>query len=338
MMSSSCRNGHSHRPHTLIVLGSLLGPTDVSLWQRAKTLRRRLPDRASDNDVLVGNERACQTGAGDDMTTDVEAPHEFELSFGNIEHARSRPPARFSFLRFDPNNDCNVHCVYCHNTRSKAVVDTGSFKDFLFQNVISVENFQIGCGMEPTLDRRLGELMLMIAGSPAKPTKMFILQTNGILLHMHDYGVMREAELTGLSVSVDTVDAGTLKLLRGGTSLRKVLANVVSFHEQCPSVEMRFITTVTALNVDRMAELVETGSDLGASHFTFREMFYDPDNTIVDHQRMPGLMLKEGDFSRMRQALLDRFGDRMRFLFAERTWLEGENERMQARSFGFAEP
>jgi len=272
---------------------------------------------------------------GDDMMTNVDTPHELELSFGNIEHARRRPPARFSVVRFDPNNDCNVHCVYCHNTRSKAVVDSESFKSFLLQNVISVENFQIGCGMEPTLDRRLGELMLMIAGSPAKPTGAFTLQTNGILLHMHDHRVMREAELTNLSVSVDTADAETLKLLRGGTSLRKVLTNVGSFHEQCPSVEIGFITTVTALNADRTAELVQTGLDLGVTNFTFREMFYDPDNTIVDHQRMPGLMLKEGHFSRMRQTLLDRFGDRARFVFAERTWLEGENERIQVRSFRF---
>jgi molybdenum cofactor biosynthesis enzyme MoaA len=267
------------------------------------------------------------------MTTDAEAPHEFELSCYNIEHARSRPPARFSYLRFDPINDCNVHCVYCHNLRSKIVVDLGSFKSFLFHNVVGVENFQIGCGMEPTLDRRLGELMLMIAGSPAKPTKMFTLQTNGILLHMHDYSVMREAELGWLSVSVDTVDAGAFKLLRGGTSLRKVLANVASFHAQCPSVTIGFLATVTALNVDRMAELVQTGLDLGASHFTFREMFYDPDNTIVDHQRMPGLTLKEGDFSRMRHTLLDRFGDRTSLLFAERTWLEKENVRIKVRSF-----
>lgn len=276
-------------------------------------------------------------GIADHLTTGMETPHEFELSCFNLEHARRRPPARFSVLRFDPVNDCNVHCVYCHNVRSKAEVDIGSFESFLLQNVISVENFQVGCGMEPTMDRRLGELMLMIAGSPAKPTETFRLQTNGILLHMHDYGVMREAGLTDLSVSVDAADAGTLKLLRGGTSLRKVLANVVSFHERCPSVNIGFITTVTALNLDRMAELVQTGLDLGVSNFTFREMFYDPDNTIVDHQRMPDLMLKEGDFSRMRQTLLAGFADGTRFYFAERTLLEGDNERIKARSFRFPE-
>jgi molybdenum cofactor biosynthesis enzyme MoaA len=271
------------------------------------------------------------------MTTGAEARDEFELSWFNIEHARRRPPASFSYLRFDPINDCNVHCVYCHNQRSKAVVDIESFRSFLFHNVVGVENFQIGCGMEPTLDRRLGELMLLIAGSPAKPTKTFTLQTNGILLHRHDYGVMREAGLTWLSVSVDTADAGALKLLRGGTSLRKVLANVASFHEQCPRVTIGFIATVTALNVDRTAELVQTGLDLGASHFTFREMFYDPDNTVVDHEQMRGLILKEGDFSRMRHTLLDRFGDRTALLFAERTWLEEENVRMNVRSLSFRE-
>jgi sulfatase maturation enzyme AslB (radical SAM superfamily) len=89
-------------------------------------------------------------------------------------------PLSYQALRFDPNNDCNLHCVYCHNHRSKETIDaTDDFAAFLHSKVISVATFQTGCIMEPTLDGRLADLLLMVAHSPAKPTHEFILQTNG---------------------------------------------------------------------------------------------------------------------------------------------------------------
>src|SRR2546427_8356069 len=141
-----------------------------------------------------------------------------QLNVYNIKQMRAQVPKAFDFVRFDPNNDCNVHCVYCHNHRSKDLVDTEEFCTFLEENVLSINNFQVGCIMEPTLAPRLFDLMLITATSRGRPGKTFLLQTNGILLHRHDYSKMRDAGLTHLSVSIDAVDPMTHKLLRGGTS------------------------------------------------------------------------------------------------------------------------
>src|SRR5215467_2031156 len=73
------------------------------------------------------------------------------------------------------------------------------------------------------------------------------LQTNGILLHRHDHGKMRDAGLTMLSLSVDTFDPTVFKQLRGGTSLARVKSNLIQFHEHCPNVSLVFVTTVTSL-------------------------------------------------------------------------------------------
>jgi len=259
--------------------------------------------------------------------------HDAQLNVYNLGIMRQQRPQRFHFLRVDSNNDCNVHCVYCHNHRSADRIDVADLRAFLEQNVISTDNFQLGCVMEPTLDPRMGDLMLLVAGSRAKPAHRFVLQTNGLLLHRHDHAKMRDAGLTRLSVSIDSADPATHKLLRGGSSLSKAIANVAVFRESCPAAEVEFITTVTRANVDGVDSLVALGLDLGVSGFVLRAVFYLPENNVVDHARMPQLLLEPHDFARMRDRLVVRFGRRARFEFADGVTLDRRAQRMKADSF-----
>lgn len=256
-----------------------------------------------------------------------------QLNIYNFKMMRSQPPQSFEFLRFDSNNNCNVHCVYCHNHRSAELVGTEEFQAFLDQNVIDVTNFQVGCNMEPTLDDRLCDLMLRVARSRAKPKKLFVLQTNGILLHMHKQEKIRDAGVTHLSISIDAADAPTHKLLRGGTSLPKVLSNLVSFHRAFPMIDLIFITTVNKLNVDKMENLVTLGVDIGVKKFVLREVFFHPDSDVVDHSKMPSLLLEENDYPKMRETLLAKFGNSVNFEFADAGFLGRVTKRMQADSF-----
>lgn len=255
-----------------------------------------------------------------------------QLNVYNVKQMRAQPPLYFEYLRFDPNNDCNVHCVYCHNHRSKDLVDEVELDAFLAENVIAIENFQVGCIMEPTLDRRMCDLMLHVARSRGQPTVSFLLQTNGILLHRHDHAKIRDAGVTHLSVSIDSADPATHKALRGGTSMAKVSANLAAFAASCPGCEIQFITTVTRMNVGEMDALVAFGLDVGARRFVFREVFHVPDNDVVDHRRMPALMLHAGEFAAMRDEVLARFGHRATFEFADNPTLGQRGRRMKADS------
>ena len=255
-----------------------------------------------------------------------------QINVYNIKKMRAQAQQEFDFLRFDSNNDCNVHCVYCHNHRSKDLIDTEEFCAFLEENVLRVNNFQVGCIMEPTLDFRLCDLLLMIANSPGRPSQTFLLQTNGILLHRHDHGKMRDAGLTQLSVSIDAADPATHKLLRGGTSMAKVHSNIVAFRKACPATEVMFITTVTSVNVHAMEALVAFGLDLGVRQFVFREMFYYPESDVVDHAKMPALLLGENDFSQMKLRLVAKFGQQANFDFADAPFLDRATRKMKADS------
>jgi sulfatase maturation enzyme AslB (radical SAM superfamily) len=241
-----------------------------------------------------------------------------QVNVYNFKKLQAQPPSKFEAIRFDPNNDCNLRCVYCHNPRSNDLIGAEEFRAFLHHKIISTRVFQVGCVMEPTLDARLTDLLLMIATSPAKPEATLILQTNGILLHRHDYGKMNEAGLTQLQVSLDTADPGTQRSLRSGMSLQKVLRNVVEFRRACPKVHLVLVATVTSENVESMDGLVALGLDMGAQTFVLREVFYHPSSDVVDHQIMPRLLLKPGDFAAMRQKILEQFGTSgANFIFAD---------------------
>jgi molybdenum cofactor biosynthesis enzyme MoaA len=248
------------------------------------------------------------------MTTEPATPPTINLNVHNFESWRLKPHQPLAGIRFDANNDCNIHCVYCHIPRSKDLIDFDDFKAFPDEKVDSIDLFQFGCQMEPTLDKRLVRFMQAVADSPARPRKTLRLQTNGILLHRHDRDEMRAAGLNLLTVSVDAADPAVVKKLRGGTSLSKVLNNVREFHEACPTVRLVFVTTVTEANIDGIDQLVASGLDVGVTTFNLRQVSYQPNNIIVGHTQMPSLVVSNDRFSEMVERVTAKYSTQARFM------------------------
>ena len=253
-----------------------------------------------------------------------------QLNVYNVAAMLARPRARYEFLRIDSNNNCNVHCVYCHNHRSDVIVPTDTLRTILAERVIAVRHVQIGCVMEPTLDERLPDLLLDVRRI-RPPEQALILQTNGILLHRHDHGKIADAGVTTLSVSIDAADPNVHKVLRGGTSLAKVAGNIRRFREMCAAADVHFITTVTRVNLAALEDLVRFGIDLGVSRFVLREVFHYPDSDVVDHARMPELLLQPGEYSAMAEQLRGRF-PAVSFDFADAARLAVAEKKMVADS------
>ena len=89
------------------------------------------------------------------------------------------------------------------------------------------------------------------------------------------------------------------------------------FRAACPEIAVAFVATVTTANVNEMESLAGYGVEFGVSRFVLREMFYHPESDIVDHSRMPALVLEPGAFGRMKERVLASFGDRADFRFAD---------------------
>jgi molybdenum cofactor biosynthesis enzyme MoaA len=254
------------------------------------------------------------------------------LNVYNFKQWLGKPPQDFDDVRFDANNNCNIHCVYCGNPRSDDLIPLDEFRSFLSESVASVKLFQFGCQMEPTLDTRLCELMSAVAQSPAKPKKMFRLQTNAILLHRHDHARMQEAGLNFLTVSMDSIDSETFKRLRGGTSLNKVYRNIRAFHNACPAVRIAFVTVVTSANIDSIDALIESGLESGVGTFNLRQVVYNPYNPVVDHSLMPNLVVSHAEFSQMTERVRARYGDKARFSFLDAPAMRQTSTAVRAES------
>jgi MoaA/NifB/PqqE/SkfB family radical SAM enzyme len=257
---------------------------------------------------------------------------DLQLNIRNMKKLLGQAPQALRALRFDSNNNCNVHCVYCHNARSDDLIALADFQAFLDESVTSIEEFQIGCVMEPTLDVRMCDFMDIIANSAVRPTRGFRLQTNGILLHRHDPDRIRAAGLTHLSVSVDSAEQGSHEELRGGTSLAKVARNLSDFHRVCPSVRLMFLTTVTSANIDLLRELVLWGLDIGVHTFVFRQMFYYPKSRVVDHSRMQFLLVSPDAFAEACRRISGEFSNRASILFLESSTLVERASRVRLDS------
>jgi hypothetical protein len=97
-------------------------------------------------------------------------------------------------------------------------------------------------------------------------------------------------------------------------------------------LRVHFIATVTRANLPGLDSLVQAGLDIGVTHFVLREVFYHPDNDMVDHRRMPDLVLEDGAFGRMAGELTARFGSVASFDFADSTRLLAFEQRTLRQS------
>lgn len=238
----------------------------------------------------------------------------YRISHKNINSVRFERPQKFETILFDSNLNCNLHCLYCHNHRDLNLVKEEDFMNFLETQVYSVMNFQIGCAMEPTMDKRMGKFALMVSKSKAKPKGYFRLQTNGTLLHRHDVNELKEAGIDKITVSIDTIDSNVHKILRGGSDLDQILKNIKYLKNKWPESRVQFITTVCSLNIDKLLDLCKYAVDNGIPNIELRKMFYRPDsNVIKDHNKMKEILISDEEFYSKSEMLVKEFDKKIQF-------------------------
>ena len=232
------------------------------------------------------------------------------LRVENFEFMQTFAARSFEWLRIDANDNCNLKCTYCRIPRSSKLIDAEAFERFMHDKVIDVESLQFGCGMEPTIDSRMSDLMLVAARSPAKPTARFVVQTNGTKLHKQDHEKMVRAGLTRLSVSIDSMDEEVHAFQRGGSSVQQIISNLQDFRRNCPDVEIQFICVVTKESVAGCEELADFAIQLGVVRLAFREMVFVPGDRVTDPKQVQPLVVPRGEFEAMTNRVKTGFGNR----------------------------
>ncbi len=249
--------------------------------------------------------------------------HEMRLHIETIDSLRQVPRQAYEWLRLDPILNCNLKCSYCHNYRTTKKFEMDDMEQFIHEKISRVINVQVGCSMEPTLDTRLCDVFEMIARSSAKPAETFQLTTNAILLHRHDCARLIAAGLNHMVISIDTYDPATLRTLRGGTNVDRVVENVLSFRKNFPNIKTTFNCVVTKLNVKELSQFVASSIDLGVRNFVFHEVFYFPETkTHAGHEKMSELLLEEGEFYEAQRDIMMKFSGQATFLFAHDEYMK----------------
>ena len=217
--------------------------------------------------------------------------------------------------------------------RSQNVIATEDLEQFLLHKVADTNNLQFGCGMEPTLDPRLADLMQLASQTKAKPDRQFVVQTNGTLLHRHDHQKMQAAGLNRLSVSIDSIDPTVHHNQRGGSDLEKIIANLREFRKNCPEVELQFICVVTSANIDGVVDLANFAVDLGVKRMSFRQMVYVPNHpNIVDADVAP-LVVSRTEFDMAKARIQSQISDAIQVDFYTNENLAEHRQVMRADSY-----
>ena len=255
------------------------------------------------------------------------------LRVDNVDIQIAKGKRAFNWLRIDANNNCNLKCSYCRVPRSTEMISSEQIESFLNLYVTHVHNLQFGCGMEPTLDPRLADLLLMASKTPACPDKQYVVQTNGTLLHRHDHGKFREAGLNRLSVSIDSLDPSIHRDQRGGSDINMILRNLEEFQRNCPDVEIQFICVVTSASVDGTLELAKFARDFGVRRMAFRQMVYVPNHPNVIEEEVFPLILPHDRFLDMKQQVMDEIGSSMEMSFYDNDDLAEHRNTMRNDSY-----
>lgn len=249
----------------------------------------------------------------------IIAPYQYyRISYNNINDFNNQEPQIFGTILMDTNLTCNLHCMYCHNDRSKNIIKEEDFLRFINTQIKSVGVFQLGCAMEPTMDKRLGTFVKIIGNSHARPSGDFRIQTNGTLLHKHDWKIWEDSGVNKLSVSLDTINPEVHKILRDDSSLEQILKNIKDIRKKWKKLELWIISTICKENAKFIPELVKFAVDIGIDGIEMRNMFYYPDSEVIkDHVKMKSIILDSAIFDKLAESIKNKWGRDIKILISD---------------------
>ena len=217
----------------------------------------------------------------------------------NIAEALVLPRRHYEFLRIDVSANCNLFCTYCEIGRSKGMLDPNQLREFLVKNVASVKNVMFGCAMEPTINKDLASY-IQIARELVDPQGYLGIQSNGTLLHRHDYSRFLGAGLNTFSLSLDSMRPESMLKLRDGTDLKKVLENLDALRAAIPGLSVLLSVVITTGNIDQVHEVVEYAIQSGVKEVWLRQLTFQYEAVTPERA---ALVISDADFERLKVRL-----------------------------------
>jgi len=249
----------------------------------------------------------------------------YQVEHSNIKQINVHSPIA-QHIRIDTNMNCNLHCLYCHNARNNTLLKEEDLDVFLAK-FTHVDDWQIGCAMEPTMDKRMGKIALKIAQSTAQPRRVFRIQTNATLLHKHDLNLLHHAGVNTFTISLDTIHSDIHQKLRGGSDLTTILNNIVNVRKTFPKAKLYWIATINALNLPTLDTFFKYAIHNGIDGVELRKMFYHPtSNVIQDHDTMKKIWLTDLEFHNGIERLVHQYRDTLELIINDERMIRALNK------------
>ena len=170
-------------------------------------------------------------------------------------------------LRLSVTDRCNLRCQYCMPERDYVWLPRKDILDFEEVSVLVDVFADLGVdrvrltGGEPLVRRDLPELVRMIAGKPA--IRDLAMTTNGVLL-AENAAALKEAGLSRVTVSLDTLQPERFRALTRFDDLARVLKGIeVASGLGFSAVKIDSVV-IRGVNEDELVSLLEHGRRVGA--------------------------------------------------------------------------
>lgn len=185
-------------------------------------------------------------------------------------------PSKLKMIVVDITTYCGLKCAGCVRTVVSEAgiwknqhIDVGNFQKLVDKLPASELFIPQGIG-EPTMHPNILEL-IKIASDAGKFDRIEI-NTNALVRSTEFYAQLFDAGLSGLTVSVDSLDNGIINIVRNGTELPKLEQRLREFSRLFPDkVGVRI--TVSQWNLNDLPNLLKKLNEIGKFHVWLQPFF-----------------------------------------------------------------
>lgn len=186
-----------------------------------------------------------------------------------------KPPLP-SRLHLELTNRCNSRCATCIRT-----LHPEPPRDLTFDEVLRIidglpylDSVALQVNGEPLLHRELPQIVRLLALRGARVE----LNTNGTMLVTHRAAALIDSGLSGLNVSIDSMNPGRYAELRGIDALAKVVGGVTRFlryRGRTPALpRVALWMTATRRNLRDLPALVDLAARIGAEEVHLQRLVW----------------------------------------------------------------
>lgn len=137
---------------------------------------------------------------------------------------------KIEYLRISVTDRCNYRCVYCMPESGVKLKDHSEILSF--EAIAKIAEVAGGLGFtkvrltggEPLVRRNIDSLVGMIGRQGL--FREITMTTNGVLLSLHMAAALKDAGLTRINISLDTLDPGKFRSLTRGGDIGDVLSGI----------------------------------------------------------------------------------------------------------------